>query len=267
MKRSFDDARWYAKLVNERWRYLAHELLPRRSLGAYTVGPAKLTILVRHHAENGKTPENWPLHEVFREGDYEPPGQVAERLAATPSPRVVDIGGNVGFFGVMIFSRWPQARVIAFEPDPANLEILRECVKRNGLGDRWEIIAAAAAPAAGELQFAGGHGSQSRVADALAPASGTVTAVDVFPFLQDADLVKMDIEGSEWALLADSRLATAGIGSMVLEYHSIGCPEDNPKRAAARLLGEAGFTVEPAPSDDNPIDEPFWGRGVLWAWR
>jgi FkbM family methyltransferase len=262
------EARWYGELVRESRRYALRELVPRASLAAYSVRPSGLTVLVRHHdpRQGGRTPENWPLHEVFRAGEYEPPPIVNDRLRVTAAPRVVDVGANVGFFGVFVFGRFPSARVVGFEPDPRNLGVLRDCVARNALSDRWEVIGAGAASAAGTLSFVGDAGSMSRVAGDGEQPTEVVPAVDVFPYLLGADLVKIDIEGSEWPLLEDARLAASRIGALVIEYHSLGCPEPNPKAAAARRLRAAGFTVDTA-SDDNPDEEPFWGRGILWAWR
>jgi FkbM family methyltransferase len=250
-------------------RYAARELIPRESLGAYTVPPAGLTVLVRHNVreQDGLTPENWPLREVFADGAYDPPAVVDERLRAAGAPKVVDLGANVGLFGVYVLGRYPNARLTGFEPDPSNLEVLRECVRRNRLGDRWEVIDKAVGPKDGTVSFVGGRGGRSHVAEEGANGARSVRIVDVFPHLQDADLVKIDIEGSEWPLLADARLGSSGIGALVMEYHSLGCPEPNARREASRLLEGAGFHVQFAADDPNPDDEPFWGCGVVWAWR
>jgi FkbM family methyltransferase len=262
------EARRHARIVNESGRYAARELMPRESLGAYTVPPSGLTVLVRHNVreQDGLTPENWPLREVFADGAYEPPPIVDERLRTSAMPKVVDLGANVGLFGVYILGRYPQARLVGFEPDPSNLSVLRECVRRNGLGERWEVADAAVGPEAGVVSFVGGRGGRSHVAQD-GDGAQSVRVVDVFPHLQGADLVKIDIEGSEWPLLADERLGSSGIGALVMEYHSLGCPEPNARRAATRLLEGAGFALQFAPDDPNPPDEPFWGCGVVWAWR
>lgn len=262
------EARSHARIVNESGRYAARELLPRESLGAYSVPPVNLTVLVRHNVRNqdGLTPENWPLREVFAEGVYEPPPVIDERLRAGAQPKVVDLGANVGLFGVYLLGRYPHAQLVGFEPDPSNLPVLRECIRRNGLEAKWTVVDAAVGPEDGRVSFVGGLGGQSYVAPAATEASQEVRILDVFPHLEGADLVKIDIEGSEWPLLADPRLGSSGIGAVVMEYHSMLCPAPNAKSEARRLLEEAGFTVHFPPDDPNPDDEPFWGGGVVWAW-
>jgi len=74
------------------------------------------------------------------------------------------------------------------------------------------------------------------------------------------DVMKMDIEGGEWAVLTDARLSDLGADALVLEWHARGCPEGDAHAATIRLLNAAGYSrlqeVESGP--DN---------GLLWAWR
>ena len=51
-----------------------------------------------------------------------------------------------------------------------------------------------------------------------------VKSLDVFPYLAESDFVKMDIEGSEWQLIADRRFADVPAAVLVVEWHSEGCP-------------------------------------------
>jgi FkbM family methyltransferase len=80
--------------------------------------------------------------EVFG-GQYDLPDVVGERLARLDRPaRVVDLGGNIGLFGLHIHGKL-ACRVTSVEPDPRNAAILRRCVAANPHLD-WEIVEAAA---------------------------------------------------------------------------------------------------------------------------
>ena len=49
--------------------------------------------------------------------------------------------------------------------------------------------------------------------------------VDVFATLEGhVALLKIDIEGAEWAILEDPRLAALDAEAIVLEWHAMGCP-------------------------------------------
>ncbi len=171
---------------------------------------------------------------------------------------MVDLGANIGLFGIFMLERDPGARIFAVEADPANAEILRRCIAANvGLGD-WQVIEAVASVQEGSVAFVAGRHSLSHIAGPGEPGV-EVPALDVFPLLEGADLLKMDIEGGEWPILADPRLAATAVRALVLEYHAFSCPEPNARVAATEALTRAGFEVQPAGGTDD--------YGVVWAWR
>jgi FkbM family methyltransferase len=249
-------------MVRERWRFALREGLGVSRPATYRLRPSGLAVRVRH----GRTYDPWALHEVRRGGDYEPPRPLPELVGREPR-KIVDLGANVGFFGIHALEHYPSASVIGFEPDPHNAASVRAAIRLNGLEDRWQLVEAAAAAADGELRFVAGQGSNSHVAaDDELEETITVQSLDVFPYLDDVDLLKIDIEGGEWAILGDDRFAELRPRAVVLEYHSLLCPSDNPRREVTTLLERAGYAVRPAESDDNPDEGPFWGMGVMWAW-
>jgi FkbM family methyltransferase len=249
--------------VRERWRFALRHGLGGAPAATYHLRSGGLIARVRHDGSN----DAWVLHEVFRGGDYDPPRPLGELVRREPR-RIVDLGTNVGYFSLRMLANYPGTTVVGFEPDVSNAASVREAIRRNRLEERWQLVEAAASTDDGELLFHGGFGSKSRQArPGEEEGAVAVPARDVFPYLDDVDLLKMDIEGGEWGILADPRFAGAAPPAIVLEYHSLMCPQDNPRRAVKELLANAGYAVEPAASDSNPDDGPFWGVGVIWAWR
>jgi FkbM family methyltransferase len=194
---------------------------------------------------------------------YEPPAEVAARLDATAAPRILDVGANIGLFGVYALGRWSDARITSFEPDPDNFRVLDLTVGANQREGSWDAVPAAVSDAVGELSFAPGDGAKSHLSPTGADERTiTVPAVDFFDQLGDGvDLVKMDIEGGEWQILADPRLATAPVRVIRLEWHTLLCPEEDARTTAIDLLKAAGF---PQMVDG---DRQHVRNGVLWAWR
>jgi FkbM family methyltransferase len=176
---------------------------------------------------------------------------------------VADLGANVGLFTAWLMGRRRDARVVAFEPDPANAAVLREFLRANGRQDDVEVVQACAATEEGQVSFAGGGfgGSHVLAAGEQADAVMSVPATDAFPYITRADLLKIDIEGGEWAILADSRFANVAAQALVLEYHAHLCPEPDPRACADRLLADAGWTVQHVDVELPP------GHGLLWAWK
>jgi FkbM family methyltransferase len=219
-----------------------------------------------------ETSDIFPLQEIVAEQAYLPPEPVTTHLRRRgATAHIVDLGGHLGYFGAFILSRFPDASLVSFEPEPMHVQLLRHCIESNDLGPRWRLIEACADTADGTLLFTSRRSVGSHMVGAFGPEEGNdaieVPARDVFPHIDGADLVKIDIEGGEWKILYDPRFAQAMPHALVLEYHSSPhCRGDNPKKAALERLEELGYTVELLAGDTLPVDEPFWGRGVLWAY-
>jgi FkbM family methyltransferase len=245
-----------ARLVTPGRRFALNQLTGASTTAGYRLRGSGVGIVLRHG-----TRDVWTFNELFELGLYEPPAVVAETLASLGRPAlVVDLGANIGLYGALVLSRQPDARVVSFEPDPVNLEVLRRCMEMNrDLELRWELVPAFAAASAGAVTFQALGDPSSRATEAEGNL-GTVMveARDVFPFLEDADLLKMDIEGGEWELLADARFGDPL--AVVLEYHPHMCPSEDPHGAAKGLLARAGYSTE------SILRSPD-GHGMLWGWR
>lgn len=236
-----------ASPVRERARFLAREALRRPVVGAYRLRGSGAVVHVRHG-----TPDVAALGEVFYERQYEPPEAVAAFLADLGRPpAILDLGANVGYFTVDASLRFPGSRIVAFEPDRANAELMRRTLDANGLDA--ELVEAAASASDGEVPFLQGGFTLSRIE----PGAEPVPAVDVLPRLRDFDLAKIDIEGGEWALLADGRFAENAPRALVLEFHT---HLVLPGADAERTLTEAGYSIERRLRFGE-------GHGLLWALR
>ena len=262
-----------ALAVDRPVRFLAFELGRRGRVATHRLRSSGLIVCVRHGTRDivvfreifGVHP--WP-------NVYEPPAEVEEILRERPAPRIVDVGGNIGLFGLFALGRWPGSTVESFEPDPTNLPLLQRAIAANRLESRWSVRAAAVSNATGRSDFVSGLNAESqltgmgdpaaRVADARPLSEGeriSVPVVDLFTALTDrVSLLKIDIEGAEWAILQDPRLARLQADAIVLEWHAMGSPDPDAHGAARRLLASAGY--------EQLRDVEAAGQtGVVWAWR
>jgi FkbM family methyltransferase len=254
-----------ARAVRESVRFVARQFgRPRRA--RYRLRGSDFVIFVRH-----STRDVHILNEIFGgtagRHSYEAPAELQSLFDRRPSPRVLDVGGNIGLFGVDVLGRWPGASIRSFEPDPANSDLLAKVISANHLEERWTLMRAAVANRAAELEFTAGLFADSHVADLQTGSSGSsangtlmVPSVDLFAEDHDVDLLKMDIEGAEWPILTDPRLPDLQATVLVLEWHARGCSEPEPLACVLRLLREAGYgeLYEVESGSEN---------GVLWARR
>jgi len=248
-----------ARTVRPAALFLARERLGHGGPYVYELRESGLKVVIRHGTGDVVT-----LGEVFHEHDYEPPGEVAERLSG--ARRIVDLGANIGLFGIFAAARWPLAEIVGYEPDPANAAIHERAIAANALSSRWRLTRAAAGAAAGTAAFIAGDVALSRLAvegEALDSESARrieVPVQDVLPEVAGADLVKMDIEGGEWAILADARFRESPPRALVLEYHPRLAPAGDPRSSVEAALELAGLRT-------RGIWHRADGHGMLWAWQ
>jgi FkbM family methyltransferase len=244
-----------ARHVREPFAFARAEIDPRPSLRAYTLRRTGMVCHLRHHAN-----DLGAFDDIVLADEYAPPPPVMRWLAARDhGPRILDLGGHVGLFCLDMLARLPAATLTTLEPDPANLAVLRRTIERNGLSAAVEVIGCAAAPRTGPVAFMSGYGVASyEAAGEEAGGAVTVPGIDVLDLMAAADLVKMDIEGGEWAILADPRAVAAAGPVIVLEFHDRLCPFDDAEAAVMAWLERAGLHVWP---DVRRLP----GMGLIWA--
>jgi FkbM family methyltransferase len=133
------------------------------------------------------------------------------------SRSVLELGANVGYFTVQAARAAPGVRYVAVEPHPFSLEICRANLALNGVHSVKLIGAAAVAdPQTSSVRLLVPADQLATPTVAFLPSGtelpagmtrGVTTALDVpahdvRELLRGADLVKLDVEGQEHALLA-----------------------------------------------------------------
>lgn len=185
-----------------------------------------------------------------------------------PGMGVVDVGAHIGYFTLLAARQvGPEGRVYAFEPAPANYEILRQNI---ALNEYRNITATAKAvcDAPGTTRF---FMQRDTVGHSLYPTTigRGKTAIDVETTSLDdffakvgwpeVHLIKMDIEGAEAAALAGmERLAGRSRRlSIVMEFiPHIQRQAGVDPRELLRKLKEMGFTTRILTDDGlGPLDE------------
>lgn len=156
---------------------------------------------------------------------------------------VVDCGANIGIFTLLAASRFPNSRLIAFEPDPMNIEWLRKHVDANGLV--VEVIEAAVSTEDGEARFEAGLGVASAFVDRerIGGSVIKVRTLQLSRFIAEVDprrlLLKLDVEGAEDDLFPDIIHVLPRDCSVFFETHG----GERSWNQARQLLEKAGFSV------------------------
>lgn len=146
--------------------------------------------------------DEYVFNQIFIRHEYAP---LCERV---PDPKfILDLGANVGYASALFASRYPQARILALEPDPRNFELCRRNLAP--YGDRIKLLNGAVWPCCSRLALSHefGNGLATQVKAAGTGGKADVEAWDIqtlldFAQMEAADIVKIDIEGTEAALFS-----------------------------------------------------------------
>jgi len=142
---------------------------------------------------------------------------------------VVDVGANIGYNTVHAARlTGPRGRVVAIEPTPDNLEVLRRNVGASGLTNIVvEPVAVGRATGTRDLFV---RGERSAV-NSLFPASCYAHVTDVIPVTVvpldelvhgSVDVVKIDVEGAELDVLEGMpRILQAKKTALIVEWHPL----------------------------------------------
>ncbi len=144
----------------------------------------------------------------------------------------LEVGANFGVYCLPAVSQLGFARAVAYEPDPASFDLLRQNIDRNGLGDRVEAHHAALSEQPGELLLSLGVGNSgdNRIVAAETGWRGETVKVPARTFddevaagrirIEDLGLVWLDVQGHEGEVLAGASSLLRSKVPIVMEYAS-----------------------------------------------
>lgn len=177
---------------------------------------------------------------IIMSGDWEP--WVTDALARFmwSGNTFIDVGANCGWYSLLAASRGLQ--VMSFEPNTALCALMGQTCAVNGYTDRWQIRDRPLSAKAGEavalvldaynqggahLEHAPGYPLvPTETVGALPPVKGgvhfTTCLDDEVPPGGKVDLIKVDVEGYEYAVLQGAQRVMSENQSLVLavEHHA-----------------------------------------------
>ncbi|MFC1688678.1 FkbM family methyltransferase [Pseudomonadota bacterium] len=155
------------------------------------------------------------------------------------NPVIFDVGANVGLATVYFGQKFPGAKIIAIESDNRIVDILRNNIDTYLLSN-VEIHHGAAWKSNEDLHFSSDRADGGRLSNNGSEIVPGIRLLDLLKSHDLVDLLKMDIEGAETAVLEDCEPLLGRVERLFVEYHSI-VGQRQTLGAIISILEKAGF--------------------------
>lgn len=193
--------------------------------------------------------------EIFEEKIY-------QFNTSKPAPYIIDGGANIGLASIFFKLQFPDAEIIAFEPDDKIYSILKSNIEsfkfkniellKKGLWNSSETLS---------FKSEGADGGLIADIDETVEATESIEVISLKPYLnKQVDFLKLDIEGAETLVLKDIEEDLVKVDRIFVEYHSF----VNQKQTLTEIidiLTKAKFRLYMSIPGNNAVKSPFMGLG------
>jgi FkbM family methyltransferase len=176
-----------------------------------------------------------------------------------PGDIVFDVGANIGLHVRFLVQQFGAGKVIAFEPAPSNIKLLKQNIQLGNCENSTQILPIALADFDGEDEFqvdnissatgslniiTCGEPSQARKQYGFSALTERVTVAQCDTLMARGDIpipsvIKVDVEGAEERFLRGSLITLKKFApNLVIELHGA-----EAAKAVVRLLQDVGYHI------------------------
>jgi FkbM family methyltransferase len=175
-------------------------------------------------------------------------------------PYIIDCGANMGLSVYFFSKEYPGAEIVAFEPEEEIFEVLEKNIQTYGLNN-VKAYKKAVWDAETTLEFFTDKGMGGSVENRYKNQEpAIVETVRLLEFLhKKTDLLKLDIEGSEYVVLKDCAPLLKNVENLFVEYHSY-INKEQELGSILQILRSSGFRYHLKESYSRKM--PFTDRNL-----
>lgn len=180
-------------------------------------------------------------------------GQEIYRFASeSDRPLIIDCGANIGLSVLYFAKLYPNARIIAFEPDAQNFSLLQKNKESYGIAYA-ELQQEAVWIHNDTITFNATGGQGSKIGEGTGTTVQCRRLADLLQ--QPVDFLKIDIEGAEYPVIKDCAHLLHNVKNLFLEYHGA-IAQSTELTDMLNILHNAGFSYYIKEAADN-VQHPF----------
>lgn len=187
-----------------------------------------------------------------------------ENLPLRGGEKIVDVGANVGRLSQLFWDAGARKNeVISVEPLPENVKAIEARIRAAKAGNKWTVKKCAVSSRDGHLalrpiQAEWGNNSMAIEGGALSVACRRLEAI-----APDATVVKVDVEGHEYAFLPQALAAMPNVKAWALELH---CVEGHKLEDTLKMFAAAGYRLVGAGAKKADPKGPWVNVEITPAW-
>lgn len=172
-----------------------------------------------------------------------------------PDPTIFDVGALIGETVLFFKDKFPQAKIVAFEPSPRSFALLKKNVSQNKL-TQVKLINAAVVQKSGKTDFyisksnsePWGRGDSLKIGrfnDKFQSKVVQVSTVQLSSYMKGhIDLLKLDIEGAETEVIQEIEPKLHLVRNIILEFHASPYNLENKLPTILNILHRNGFKTK-----------------------
>lgn len=171
-------------------------------------------------------------------------------------PFIIDCGSHIGLSIIYFKIYYPDSKILGFEPNPENFEILKKNIETNKLRN-VELVRAAVSDKEGKVPLRvsfeekepwtwGDTIIDNMWGDEDENKKISVETVRLSKYITSkVDLLKMDIEGSEQKVIEEIQNKLSLIKKIILEFHSTPTSrKENNYAIVEKILENSSFEIK-----------------------
>ncbi len=170
------------------------------------------------------------------------------------NPLIIDCGSHIGLTILYFKKLYPDSRIIGFEPNPMNFNLLQRNITQNKLKS-IKLINTAVSDKEGKINFYinsesrqpwswGDAAVKNKWYDPKKYKTIKVKSVRLSSYIdKNVDLIKLDIEGAELKVLKEIAVKLSLIRELIMEFHGSSTNPENDLEETLELLEKSGYTI------------------------
>lgn len=205
------------KLINFLIYYLWYSSFKRNLLDSKKVQEGKIILFEKEFYYHHGSAFYDTYIEIFETNIY-------EFKTTSLTPIILDCGSNMGISVLYFSKKYPNAKILAFEPDETVLPFLERNIQSQKI-QNVELYKKAVWTEETDLKFFTDKGMGGRVGvNYENQTPKIIKSLRLRDFLSKGnpiDMLKIDIEGSEYDVIQDCEDLLFNVNNIFIEYHSV----------------------------------------------